>query len=216
VGDIDWGLVALLLAVIVPSIVVHEVSHGVAANLLGDDTAKRAGRLTLNPVRHVDPFGTLILPAMMALSGIGAFGYAKPVPVDVARLRQPRRDALLVSLAGPASNIVLAIAATLLLRDVFAGDFVAASDLEDLALLPRAVFLFGFLNLLLATFNLLPIPPLDGSAIVERFLPDRWWPTWLKFRQWGFGILLVLLLVTPGAFDRIFEPVLDAWAKVLP
>src|SRR5215218_1171127 len=107
-GDVDWEFVALLLAVIVPSIVVHEVSHGVAANLLGDDTAKRAGRLTLNPIAHVDPFGTLILPAMMALSGIGAFGYAKPVPVDVGRLRQPRRDALLVSLAGQAANTVLA------------------------------------------------------------------------------------------------------------
>jgi Zn-dependent protease len=215
-GDVDWGFVALLLAVIVPSIVVHEVSHGAAANLLGDDTAKQAGRLTLNPIAHVAPFGTLILPAMMALSGIGAFGYAKPVPVNVTRLRQPRRDALLVSLAGPAANIVLATVATLLLRGVFADDFTAAFDFGDMPLLPRAVFLFGFLNLLLATFNLLPIPPLDGSAIVERFLPNRWWPTWLKFRQWGFGILLVILLVTPTAFDRIFDPVLDAWDGMLP
>jgi Zn-dependent protease len=215
-GDIDWGFVALLVAVIVPSIILHEVSHGAVANLLGDDTAKRAGRLTLNPIAHVDVFGTLILPAMMALSGVGAFGYAKPVPVNVSRLHQPRRDALIVSLAGPATNIILAVLATLLLRSVYADDFGSAFDVDDLEPITRAVFMFGFLNLLLATFNLLPIPPLDGSAVIERFIPGRWWPTWLKFRQWGFGILLAILLFAPGALDAVFDPVLDLWQKFLP
>src|SRR5271166_3442940 len=98
----------IVFCVIVPSIILHEVSHGVVANAFGDDTAKRAGRLTLNPVAHVDPVGTLIVPALMALSGIGVFGWAKPVPVNVGRLRSPRNQGVLVSIAGPMVNAVLA------------------------------------------------------------------------------------------------------------
>jgi Zn-dependent protease len=94
VSGVDWGRVALLVAVLVPSVMLHEVAHGVVAAHFGDDTAKRAGRLTLNPARHVDPFGTVVLPVLLSLSGLGAFGYAKPVPVDLRRLRDPRRHAL--------------------------------------------------------------------------------------------------------------------------
>jgi Zn-dependent protease len=107
--NVDWGRVALLLAVAVPSIMVHEVAHGWVANAFGDDTAKRAGRLSLNPVRHIDPFGTLLLPLLLSLSGVGAFGYAKPVPVNVGRLRNPRQHSLNVSLAGPGSNLALVL-----------------------------------------------------------------------------------------------------------
>ncbi|MBA2438936.1 MAG: site-2 protease family protein, partial [Acidimicrobiia bacterium] len=89
--EVDWGQVALIVAVLVPSVILHEVSHGVVALWYGDDTAKQAGRLTLNPLRHIDPFGTLLLPALLALSGLGAFGYAKPVPVQPNRLRNPRQ-----------------------------------------------------------------------------------------------------------------------------
>src|SRR2546423_4511052 len=101
----------LLLAVLIPSVMLHEISHGAVALAFGDDTAKRAGRLTLNPIAHVDPFGTVILPLMLALSGAGMFGWAKPVPVDPSRLRNPRQQALLVSLAGPVTNIALALLA---------------------------------------------------------------------------------------------------------
>src|SRR4051812_37297390 len=106
----------LFLAVLVPSVILHEVSHGAVAYVFGDDTAKRAGRLTLNPIRHIDPFGTVILPAMLVLAGAPAFGYAKPVPVNVRRLRRPRDHGLLVSLAGPATNLALVALATVLYR----------------------------------------------------------------------------------------------------
>jgi Zn-dependent protease len=207
--------VALLLAVVVPSVILHEVAHGAVAYHFGDDTAKRAGRLTLNPAKHIDPFGTVLLPLMLALSGLGAFGYAKPVPVNVGRLRDPRRHALLVSLAGPATNLVLVALATVLLRSVFAGDLNRAFRIDDLALVARFTFWLGFVNVLLAVFNLLPIPPLDGSALIERALPKEWWPTWMRLRPYGMGILLLLLFAVPGALNRVFEPALRFWTRSL-
>jgi Zn-dependent protease len=207
--------VALLLAVVVPSVILHEVAHGAVAYHFGDDTAKRAGRLTLNPAKHIDPFGTVLLPLMLALSGLGAFGYAKPVPVNVGRLRDPRRHALLVSLAGPATNLVLVALATVLLRSVFAGDLNRAFRIDDLALVARFTFWLGFVNVLLAVFNLLPIPPLDGSALIERALPKEWWPTWMRLRPYGMGILLLLIFAVPGALNRVFEPALRFWTRSL-
>jgi Zn-dependent protease len=224
VGDVDWGRVALLIAVVFPSVILHEVAHGAVANLFGDDTAKRAGRLTLNPIRHVDPFGTLILPLMLSLSGVGAFGYAKPVPVNLSRLRNPRRHALLVSLAGPATNLALVVVATFLLRGVFAGDldlafsiarFRGAFSVDDLAFAARFTFLLGFVNVLLAVFNLLPIPPLDGSALVERAMPERWWPAWLRLRPYGMAIVLLVVFAVPGFLDRVFQPALRFWVRFL-
>ena len=190
----------LLLLAIVPSIILHEISHGAVALAFGDETAKRAGRLSLNPIRHVDPFGTLLLPALLVFAGQPAFGWAKPVPVNPAALRNPRQQSLFVSLAGPAVNIVLMLLAALVLRSTTGDDdprrFVAA---------------LGVVNVLLAAFNLIPIPPLDGSAVIERVLPRQWWPQWLRFRQYSMGILLVLVLVIPGALDWVFEPALDVW-----
>jgi Zn-dependent protease len=215
VNDVDWGQVAVLVAVLVPSVILHEVSHGAVANFFGDDTAKRAGRLTLNPIAHVDPFGTVLLPLILSLSGAGAFGYAKPVPVNPRRLRNPRQHSLYVSLAGPATNICLALVAAILLRTYFRDDLHSAFRVGDLSLLPKLVFWLGFINVILAVFNLLPIPPLDGSALVERALPTHWWPTWLKIRQWGFGVLLILVFLLPGSLDNIFEPFLRRWLRLL-
>jgi Zn-dependent protease len=215
VRNVDWAQVAVLVAVVVPSVILHEVSHGWVANLFGDDTAKRAGRLTLNPVAHVDPFGTVILPFLLSLTGIGAFGYAKPVPVNVRNLRNPRQHSLYVSLAGPLTNITLAVGAGLLLRTAFRGELDRVLFIDDLPLVPKLVFWLGFMNVILAVFNLLPIPPLDGSALVERVLPRQWWPTWLKYRQYGFGIILLLAFVVPGALDHVFEPALRQWVKLL-
>src|SRR5205807_1943192 len=141
----------------------------------GDDTAKRAGRLTLNPIAHIDPFGTVLLPLLLSLSGVGAFGYAKPVPVNVRKLRDPRQHSLYVSLAGPATNITIAVVAAILLRFDFRTDLLRAASATDLPLVPRVLFWLGFVNVILAVFNLLPIPPLDGSAFVERILPTAWW-----------------------------------------
>jgi Zn-dependent protease len=215
VRNVDWERVAVLVSVIVPSIILHEVSHGFVANLFGDDTAKRAGRLTLNPIAHVDPFGTIILPLLLSLSGIGAFGYAKPVPVNPQRLRNPRQHSLYVSLAGPATNIALALLAALVLRYRYGGVLAAVLSPDQLPLAPQLLFWLGFMNVILAVFNLLPIPPLDGSAFVERLLPNHWWPTWLKFRQYGFGILLLLVFVVPGALNRVFDPALRQWVNLL-
>lgn len=212
---VDWGQVALIVAVLVPSVILHEVSHGVIALFYGDDTAKQAGRLTLNPLRHIDPFGTIILPAMLALSGLGAFGYAKPVPVQPNRLRNPRQHSLYVSLVGPLVNIVLALAAVMAYRSFFESTRSGGLLFLDPSLAGRAVFFFGLINVVLAVFNLLPIPPLDGSAMVERVLPERWWPAWLKVRKWSFGILLLLVLALPGALGTVFRPFIDLYSRLL-
>ena len=213
--DTDWGRVAVLVAVLIPSVILHEVSHGAVANVFGDDTAKRAGRLTLNPLAHVDPFGTVLLPLLLSLSGVGAFGYAKPVPVNPRKLRHPRQHSLYVSLAGPVVNIALALISVVLLNTLYDGAIQRAFSVDDLAIGPKVLFWLGFINVILAVFNLLPIPPLDGSAFVERVLPTSWWPTWLRFRQWGFGILLVLVFLIPGSLDRVFDPALRQWARLL-
>ena len=210
--EVDWERVAFMLAAIVPSIIFHEVSHGVVALWFGDDTAKRAGRLTLNPIAHVDPFGTILLPALLSLSGLGAFGYAKPVPVNVRRLRHPRQHSLYVSLAGPLTNFAIAAVALVLFRLLRPN---ALGFIDDLPVLPQWLFWLGLVNVLLGVFNLLPIPPLDGSAMIERFLPHSWWPTWLRFRQWGFGILLLLIFVIPGALDRVFDPAIELWFDLI-
>lgn len=206
----------LLLAVLFPSVILHEVSHGAVAYLFGDPTARDAGRLTLNPLRHIDPFGTVILPAMLVIAGAPAFGYAKPVPVNVRRLRNPRNHSLLVSLAGPATNLLLVAASTVALLAVatpteihiFRAGFMTGRLVPDLLLSAALI------NILLAVFNLIPLPPLDGSALVERMLPARWWPGWLKLRQYSMGILLLLFLVVPARYglSRIMEPAVRFWA----
>lgn len=202
----------ILFGVIVPSIILHEVSHGVVALYFGDDTAKRAGRLTLNPLVHVDPFGTLILPAILTLVGAGAFGYAKPVPVNLSRLRRPRNQGLVVSLAGPATNIVLALIAGLILHsiDPTGANYVLRSPLGE-----KVLFYFGYANVLLAAFNLIPIPPLDGSAVIERMLPAAWWPGYLRFRQFAMIGLLVIVLGFPTALARVFDPAIRLWIHLL-
>src|SRR4051794_21119175 len=142
--------------------------------MFGDDTAKRAGRLTLNPVAHVDPFGTIILPAILIVTTHSAFGYAKPVPVNPRQLHNPRQQSLLVSLAGPAVNIILAVGAALVINRIgFPESF------EHAPLLNPVIFELGSATVILAPFTPTPTPPLDGSAIIERFLPRAWWPRYL-------------------------------------
>jgi Zn-dependent protease len=192
----------ILLAVLAPSIVFHEVSHGVVAYAFGDDTAKQAGRLTLNPIAHVDPFGSILLPALLAFSGAPPFGYAKPVPVNPRRLRHPRNHSLLVSLAGPVTNLTLVTLATVALH-IFRP---AGTTFEF-------VYAFAEVNIVLAVFNLIPIPPLDGSAVLERLMPTSWWPNYLRFRQYSMLILFVLVFWLPGGFGRIINPPLDFWFR---
>src|SRR5215472_675740 len=184
----------VLFCVLVPSIILHEVSHGWVANAFGDDTAKRAGRLTLNPVVHVDPVGTLIVPALLSLTTVGFFGWAKPVPVNVARLRHPRNEGLIVSLAGPAMNAALAaIFGVVFVRFVRSG--LPFGSLSRASVGDQFVFYASLVNVGLCAFNLIPIPPLDGSAVVERFIPARWWPTYHRYRQYTMPIVLALVVL---------------------
>lgn len=196
---------------LVAAVILHEISHGVVAQWFGDDTARRAGRLTLNPLPHIDPFGSIVLPAMGALAGLPIIGFAKPVPVTPARLRNPRRDMLFVSLAGPFTNFALMVVAALITRALLQGGGFLGSgigaDSPDLAV--QIFFAFAVVNLFLGLFNFLPIPPLDGSALVERALPARWLPGWHRFRPYGF-LVLVLLVLSTNVVGRIIEPFFEA------
>ena len=196
---------------LVAAIILHEISHGVVALWFGDDTAKRAGRLTLNPIPHIDPFGSIVLPALGALTGLPIIGFAKPVPVTPARLRNPRRDMLFVSLAGPFTNFLLMVAAALVTRSLLrGGGFLGSgigSESPDLAV--QIFFAFAVVNLFLGLFNLLPIPPLDGSAMVERILPANWLSGWHRFRPYGILVLFVLVFST-NVVGSVIEPFFDA------
>lgn len=208
----------LSLVVVIPSIMLHEVAHGAVALACGDDTAKRARRLTLNPIRHVDPMGTLILPILLAISGLGVFGYAKPVPINPRRMRHPRNDAVIVSLAGPATNLALAGLSILLIRVFYPGGgaFDPAYYHYQTPIGFQLLFLLGIINVILALFNVLPIPPLDGSALVERFLPSSALPAWWTVRRYAMLGLLILVLVDPGQFlFHIFNPAYNAWARLV-
>jgi Zn-dependent protease len=209
----------ILFCVLVPSIILHEIAHGWVALACGDDTAKRAGRLTLNPLAHIDPFGTIILPIILVLSGIGWFGYAKPVPVNVGRLRSPRNQGVLVSLAGPATNVVIAALAAVVFH-VFNG--FGGPGATGVALWARIVFYLGLVNIWLAAFNMIPIPPLDGSVLIERFLPAAWWPRYLHLRRYAFPLILLVVVVGnyvnvggQPVFERLANGSFNWWFSLL-
>jgi Zn-dependent protease len=192
---------------LVAAIILHEISHGVVALWFGDDTARRAGRLTLNPIPHIDPFGSIIMPALGALSGIPVFGWAKPVPVNASRLRKPRRDMLIVSLAGPVTNLLLMVAAASAARRLYRPSFANVLFINQLPLAVQILLAFAVVNLFLGLFNLLPIPPLDGSALLERVMPRSWMPSWQSFRP--YGVFIILLLVISGRVPgHLFDPLL--------
>ena len=207
----------VIFCVMVPSIVLHEVAHGYVANAFGDDTAKRAGRLTLNPVPHVDPVGTLLVPALLSLGGVGFFGWAKPVPVNVGRLRSPRNQGVLVSLAGPAVNAALAALFGVLFVQFVRPGVLSSGSLSTGA---EVVFYASLVNVGLCAFNLIPVPPLDGSVLLERLLPARYWPTYLKYRQYTMPILLGLVMLNfflypHGPLTWLFNRLYSWWEGVL-
>jgi Zn-dependent protease len=177
----------LFFITLIPSVVLHEVSHGYVAYLFGDPTAKEQHRLTLNPLRHIDPFGTILMPAMLLLAGLPAFGYAKPVPVNLGRLRKPRKQALWVALAGPAVNIVLSGVGFAICEYA-----IHVSKSQGELNFGEAL---GLVNLILAVFNLLPIPPLDGSAIIERFIPMRHLPRYYHFRARALPFFFIFIII---------------------
>jgi Zn-dependent protease len=206
---------AALIIPLVLAIVFHEVAHGWTARALGDPTAAQMQRLSLNPFRHVDPLGTVILPGMLALLKAPVFGWAKPVPVVKERLRNPRLGMMLVAAAGPGSNLVLAAVGAVLLGLVLA--MVPAARALDQISAPSflALNLFNFItiNVFLALFNMLPIPPFDGSHIVEGLLPPAQARTFEKLRPIGFPLMLVLLVAIPSVIPS-FDIV--GWVVVPP
>jgi Zn-dependent protease len=192
---------------LVAAVILHEISHGVVALWFGDDTARRAGRLTLNPAPHIDPFGSIIMPAMGALAGIPVIGWAKPVPVNPNQLRNPRRDMLAVSLAGPATNLLLMLGAAFVARALYDPPVFGFTGLADLPTGVQIALIFAVVNLFLGLFNLVPIPPLDGAALLERVLPRSMLPGWHRFRP--YGVLVLFALVFWGGFPgHVFDPFL--------
>ena len=203
---------------LVVAVILHEISHGVVAYAYGDDTAKRAGRLTLNPIPHIDPLGSIIMPAMAVLANLPVLGWAKPVPVNPSRLRHPRRQMLYVGLAGPLTNFALMAAAAIPAKIILAGTYPGActGTFMDprVSLTGNILASFAVVNLLLGLFNLLPIPPLDGASMIERVLPARALPGWYKFRPYGF-LVLFLGLYQFNFFGRILSPFLGHLCRYL-
>ena len=204
---------AALILPLIFAIVFHEVAHGLMARSLGDPTAEERGRLSLNPLRHVDPIGTVILPGMLALAKGPIFGWAKPVPVNKLRLRHPRSGMMLVAAAGPGSNLILAGIAAVLLGLLLRFYTGIGEPSLGVRLLVANLMNFVTINLFLALFNLLPIPPFDGSHIVEGLLPRRAARVYARSYRFGFLAVFLLLIVLPWLVPA-FNPV--AWLLVPP
>ena len=193
----DIPFVLLQLAALLIGLVVHESAHAFVAYLLGDRTAREQGRISLNPLNHIDPFGTVALPLLMLLAGGPVFAFAKPVPVYLGNLRHPKRDEVLVSLAGPASNLLLAVLAALIMRGVGTADATAGMGEIAPGHLVYFLYIAIFMNLSLCFFNLIPLPPLDGSSILVPFLRGRALEQYYKVQRYSMPILLTVLYLLP-------------------
>jgi Zn-dependent protease len=200
----------ILLPVLLFSVILHEYAHGWMAEKFGDDTARVMGRLTFNPIPHIDPIGTIVLPGLALLTHMPVFGWAKPVPVDQYRLRNPQRDMIWVSLAGPMSNFMLAVIASLLMWVVRAYPVLP----QGLAVSAyQLFFIIMQLNVVLFTFNLFPIPPLDGSRVVAGILPQKLAYQYAQLEQYGFIIIIALL--STGVFSAVLGPVVNFFVVYL-
>jgi Zn-dependent protease len=212
-GNIIYEIAVWVVPLVI-AIVFHEVAHGLVARSLGDQTAQAKGRLSLNPIRHIDPFGTIILPLLLAISHAGAiFGWAKPVPVDYRRLRNPRRDMILVALAGPGMNLLLALVGSAILAATVMMSGGAQNGAA--AMVADNALNFVLINIFLAVFNLLPVPPFDGGHVVEGLLPQSLALPFRKIGRFSLLVFVVLLLVLPAispkadVVARVISPIVD-------
>jgi Zn-dependent protease len=217
-----FEIIAFLFA-----ISIHESAHAWSALQLGDDTASLLGRVSLNPVRHIDPIGTILMPLIAAITGVPLLGWAKPTPVNLLRLRNRFRDNALIAAAGPASNFLVASTAVILLWTLRASSPEAADAVRAVAsfgqvavndslMTPIVLLLYSFLfvNVLLGVFNLFPIPPLDGSHVLEAVLPDRAREQYASIGPFG-TLLLMLLLWNTTIFSDMLRPVLSFFRSLL-
>jgi Zn-dependent protease len=205
---VDYTAIAIGLGIILVALSVHEAAHAWSADRLGDPTARLLGRVTLNPIKHIDPIGTVLMPALMIATGLPILGWARPVPVNISRLGHPRRDFMIVAAAGPLSNIAQAIVGAVVLRTLLWSG--VQPDIWGQVLVQ-----FMFINLILAFFNLIPIPPLDGGNVLAGLLPPPIAAVFDQIRSFGF-ILLYALVYTGVLFALIRPPTLFMLELLLP
>jgi Zn-dependent protease len=204
---------------VLAAIILHEISHGLVAYRLGDPTAKEAGRLTLNPLPHIDPFGTVLLPLFLILAHSPfLFGYARPVPVNFHNLRRPKRDMILVAAAGPLTNLILAVASAAIFKWILhlqlpangAWTPILTATLTPMALMARNSVIF---NVVLGVFNLLPILPLDGGRVLTGLLPLRQAIAFSRLER--YGMMIVILLMMTNVLGQVVGPVVNVFLRVL-
>jgi Zn-dependent protease len=201
--DINFAQIFIAFIVLLFSLTVHESAHAWTADRLGDPTARLLGRVSLNPIVHADPIGTVLFPILALVSGVGLIGWAKPVPVNTRRLGHPRRDFMLVAAAGPASNLIIAVAAAALLAIVPVSP-VTLGEPNISAPIATVLFRAVQLNVLLAVFNMIPIPPLDGGNVLSGLLPRPMAANFDRLRPYGF--ILLYLLMFSGYLWSIVDP----------
>jgi Zn-dependent protease len=197
--NIDIAQIFIAFIVLLFSLTVHEMAHAWTADRLGDPTARMLGRVSLNPIVHADLVGTVLFPLVAMTTGAPLIGWAKPVPVNMRNLREPRRDFAIIALAGPVSNLLLAVVGAVLVNLLPAGDGVRIGLVEE------ALIRFVLINVLLAVFNMIPIPPLDGGNVLMGVLPAQMAAGVEQLRSWGFVLLYVLML--SGFLSAITFPV---------
>lgn len=202
--------IIISVVLLIFSVIVHECAHGVMADKCGDPTARMLGRITLNPIKHIDPFFTIIMPAMLAILHLPVFGGAKPVPVNYNNLRNPKRDMIWVAAAGPVSNILLVLIAALFMIIFYRLAALGMIPVNIIIFIQDILMLFIGINLALALFNLIPIPPLDGSRIAYGLLPYQLANSYAKLER--FGIVIIFILLYLGALNWL-GPVIDLLSR---